>query len=59
MLKRSEIVALSKAALQRVASGKAAVIPANKKHIERLDELKRDKKDREAAEAAYQDLKRA
>jgi hypothetical protein len=59
MLKRSEIVALSKAALQRVASGKAGAIPANKKHIERLDELKQDKKDRGAAEAAYQDLKRA
>jgi hypothetical protein len=59
MLKRSEIIALSKAALQRVASRKAGGIPANKKHVERLDELKRDKKDREAAEAAYQDLKRA
>ena len=43
MLKRSESAALSKAALQRVASGKAGVIPPNKKHTERLAKLKKDK----------------
>lgn len=57
MLKHKEIVALSKAALQRVASGLAGSIPANKKHIARLRELQKDKRDREAAEAEYQKLR--
>lgn len=53
MLKRTEIVALSKAALERVASGKAGKIPPNKKHSERLRKLKQAKRDNEAAEAEY------
>ena len=52
MLKRKEVVALSKATLQRVASGKAGVIPPNKKHSERLAQLKLNRKAREAAKAA-------
>lgn len=42
MLKRSDVVALSKAALQRVASGKAGVVPPNKEHVERLAKKKKD-----------------
>jgi hypothetical protein len=51
VLKRTEAIALSKRALQRVAAGKAGVIPANKKHAERLAKLKKNKKDQAAAEA--------
>jgi hypothetical protein len=51
MLKRSDAVTLSKNALQRVASGKAGKIAPNKKHTERLAKLKKNKVDREAAEA--------
>jgi hypothetical protein len=58
MLKRSEIVALSKAAIQRVAAGKTGVIPANKKHTERLAQLKQEKKAHENAKAPG-DRKRA
>ncbi len=59
MLKRAEAVALSKGALQRVASGRAGTIPAGKKHIERLAKLKQAKKERKVAETAHQSLKRA
>jgi hypothetical protein len=52
MLKRSEIVALSKAAIQRVAAGKTGVIAPNKKHAERLAQLKQEKKARENAKAS-------
>jgi len=57
MVKRTEAVALSKRAIERVAAGKAGVIPANKKHAERLARLKKSKKDREAAEAAYKEFR--
>lgn len=56
-MKRTEAIALSKRALERVAAGKAGVIPANKKHTERLAKLKKNKKDRAAAEAAYEEFR--
>jgi hypothetical protein len=56
MLQRSEAKTLSKNAVQRVACGKAGVIPPNKKHTERLAKLKKNKKDRDAAEAAYEEV---
>jgi hypothetical protein len=52
MLKRSKVVALSKSAIQRVAAGKAGVIPANKRHLKELEELKRHKHDLEARKEA-------
>jgi hypothetical protein len=54
VLKRSEIVALSKAALQRVMSGKAGAIPPNEKHIKRLAELKQEKRKQDAEAAQSQ-----
>lgn len=54
-MKRTEAIALSKRALERVASGKVGVIPPNKKHTERLSKLKKSKKDRATAEAAYEE----
>ena len=53
MLKRSDVVALSKGALQRVASGRAGTLPPNKKHTERLAKLKKAKKEHGAAASAY------
>jgi hypothetical protein len=59
MLKRTEIIALSKRAIERVASGKAGTIPANKRHLHQLAKLKREKKEARDAPDAYGNRKRA